>query len=141
MLIYFSDSSKEDSADQGELEFNLWINFYFPESSKAETEDNDDIDSINANKNPTVFLAETVQDEPMLINQTRPLDHHQQGLFQALLNDHTNICAKSQTRIGRTNLIKYQILTGDTAPIAQTPYRTNPKNWEFLRDEIIKMKE
>jgi hypothetical protein len=23
MLIYFSDSSKEDSADQGELEFNL----------------------------------------------------------------------------------------------------------------------
>ena len=35
MPIYFSDS-----ADQSELEFNPWINFYSPESSEAET-DND----------------------------------------------------------------------------------------------------
>jgi hypothetical protein len=141
MPIYFSDSSEEDSTDQGELEFNPWINFYSPESSEAETEDDDDVDSINANKNPAVFLAETVQDEPVPINQTGPLDHHQQELFQALLNDHSDICAKSQTRIGRTNLIRHRILTGDAAPIAQTPYRTNPKNREFLKNEIVKMEE
>src|SRR5688572_30664113 len=96
MLIYFSDSSEEDSADQDELEFNPWINFYSPESSEAETEDNDDINSINANKNLVIFLAETIQNEPTPINQTGPLDHYQQGLFQALLNDYTDICAKSR---------------------------------------------
>jgi len=39
------------------------------------------------------------------------------------------------------NLIKHQILTSDAAPIAQTPYRTNPKNREFLKNEIVKMEE
>jgi hypothetical protein len=141
MLIYFSDSSEEDSANQGELEFNPWINFYSPESSEAKTEDDDDIDSINVNKNPAIFLAKTVQDEPTPTNQTGPLDHHQQGHFQALLNNHTDICAKSQTRIRRTNLIKHQTLTAAAAPIAQTPYRTNPQTREFLRNEIIKMEE
>ena len=39
------------------------------------------------------------------------------------------------------NLIKHQILTGDATPIAQTPYRTDPKNREFLKKKIIKMEE
>ena len=142
MLIYFSDSSEEDSSDQSGLEFNPWINFYSPENSEAETDDDDNIDSINADKmNPAVFLAEVAHNEPISINQTGPLDHYQQGLFQSLLDDYTDICAKSQTRIGRTNLIKHRILTSDAAPIAQTPYRTNPKNREFLKNEIVKMEE
>ena len=50
MLIYFSNFFEKDSSDQSELEFNPQINFYSPENSKAKTDDDDNIDSMNANE-------------------------------------------------------------------------------------------
>ena len=69
------------------------------------------------------------------------MDVHQQQLFNNLLTSFRDICAKSQTEIGRTNLIKHKIYIGDARPISQAPYRINPKNKEFLKKEIVKMEE
>jgi len=68
-----------------------------------------------------------------------PLDAHQQTLFTNLLKEYKDLCAKSQTEIGRTDLVKHQIITGEAVPIAQQPYRVNPKNRDFLKQEIAKM--
>ncbi|CAB4405679.1 unnamed protein product [Rhizophagus irregularis] len=70
-----------------------------------------------------------------------PLIDHQQTQFQQVLNNNEDICAKSQTDIGRTGLIKHQIHTGDATPQARSPYRTNPKKKEFLREEIKKLEQ
>ena len=70
-----------------------------------------------------------------------PLDSHQQQLFQDLLQHHKNLCAKSQTEIGRTNIIKHKIEIGDARPISQAPYRLNPNNRMFLRNEIVNMEK
>ena len=70
-----------------------------------------------------------------------PLDYHQQNLFQQVLKEFEDICAKSQTRIGKTHVINHKILTGDAPPVAQPPYRMNPVKREFLKKEIVKMEE
>ena len=70
-----------------------------------------------------------------------PLDENQQANFRRLQEDYQDICAKSQTRIGRTHLVKHKIITGDARPIAQAAYRCNPKNMNFLREEITKMEK
>ena len=57
------------------------------------------------------------------------------------MEDYANICAASQTDIGRTNLITHRIHTGDAMPLSQSPYRCNPKNREFLRNEVTKMEK
>lgn len=59
----------------------------------------------------------------------RPLDFYQQNLFQQVLQEYEDICAKSQTRIGKIHVIIHKILTGDTGdvpPITQPLYRMNP---------------
>jgi hypothetical protein len=118
-----------------DLEFNLWKD-HIPENNIYE-KNNDD----REDKNPAVYLAATATKEEVPPLNLGPLDVHQQRLFQNLLMEHKDICAKSQTEIGRTNLIKHHIETGDAAPIYQPPYRINPKNKEFLQSEIVKMEE
>src|SRR6266480_1031472 len=89
-----------------------------------------------------VYLAQAqLEEEEKNDLHLGPLDLHQQQLFQQTLKDYIDICAKSQTEIGRTNIIKHRIITGDAAPIAQPPYRINPKNRDFLREEIVKMEK
>src|SRR5436309_310598 len=38
-------------------------------------------------------------------------------------------------------LLKHQINTGNSLPIAQKPYQTNPENAKFMNEEIKKMLE
>ena len=70
-----------------------------------------------------------------------PLTAHQQQLFNHLTQDYKDICARNQTDIGRTNITKHKILTGDATPISQAPYRINPQKKEFLRQEIANMEK
>ena len=137
-----SDNDESKSNNNSELEFNPWNNYYSPINSENDT-DEEEL-GINSNKiNPAVFLAETAEyaaDEEIIpFEQTGPLDYHQQQLFQDLLNEYVDICAKSQTEIGRTTEIKHRIYTGNAMPIAQKPYRTNPENAKFLNEELKKM--
>ena len=128
--IYFSDSSDDD------LEFNPWKDYVSPPPSDEEEEKEDDVE------NPAIYLAQ-VQPEEAPQNSVDlnlgPLDAHQQTLFTNLLKEYKDLCAKSQTEIGRTDLVKHQIITGEAVPIAQQPYRVNPKNRDFLKQEIAKM--
>jgi len=98
--------------------------------------------------NPAIYLAhaETTQKDQDEWNipqdlHVGPLTDHQQIQFQQLIGKNEDICAKSQTDIGRTGLIKHHVYTGDAEPLAKHPYRCNPKKWEFLKEEIKKLEE
>jgi hypothetical protein len=56
-----------------------------------------------------------------------------------VLGNFADICAKSQTEIGRTSEIKHRIYLERDAPIAQKPYRLNPENAKFLKGELQRM--
>ncbi|PKC51644.1 hypothetical protein RhiirA1_405416 [Rhizophagus irregularis] len=93
--------------------------------------------------NPAIYLAQAEVYSGEKVNpdlHLGPLDYHQQSQFQQLLSDYADICAKSQTEIGKTNVIKHKIITKDATPISQPPYRCNPKYREFLQGEITRMK-
>ena len=131
--VYFSDFSdySDTFEDIDDLEFNPWLN-HTPDI-EPELEETEEFD------NPAVYLANVASKEEVPTLNLGPLDEHQQRLFQKLMMDHKDICARSQTEIGRTNIIKHSIDTGDARPIYQTPYNTNPKNKAFLKEEIAKM--
>jgi predicted aspartyl protease len=70
--------------------------------------------------NPAVFLAETTNENIWKVKddlQVGPLDDNQQTSFQNLIDDYQDICALSQTKIGRTSLVKHSILTGNHDPV------------------------
>ncbi|PKB96130.1 hypothetical protein RhiirA5_302543, partial [Rhizophagus irregularis] len=126
----FSGYSTEES-----LEFNPWKNEVSPAHQNNEDEELEE-------SNPAIYLAQAEVYSREKVNpdlHLGPLDYHQQNQFQQLLSDYADICAKSQTEIGKTNVIKHKIITKDAAPISQPPYRCNPKYREFLQGEITRM--
>ena len=135
---YYLSSDEEEIEDI--LGFNPWTNVISPiyqleEKEPEETEP----EEIN---NSAIFLA---QSENVILQEQSeahvgPLENHQQLQFQQMLENNIDICAKSQTDIGKTNLIQHKIITHETTPITQSPYRCNMKNRTFLQEEITKMK-
>ena len=93
--------------------------------------------------NPASYLAEiqVLQVEASKKDSLNigPLDYSCQQLLEQTLHDYADICAASQTEIGRTTLIKHRILTEDATPIAQKPYRMNPENETFLNEEVKRL--
>jgi len=119
--VYFSDHhsvSSECSYESSEedLEFNLWVNVYSPEHTE-ESENETDTEEDN----PAVYLAQQVEnvEQNSLTLRLGPLNENQQANFHRLQEDYQDICVKSQTKIGRTHLVKHKIITGNTRPIAQ----------------------
>lgn len=130
-LNYNPWDEKEEIPDQYNLLEDI-LNDYLTEDDEDKTD------------NPALFLAQAEKGNEWNIQKdlhVGPLTDHQQTQFQQVLNNNEDICAKSQTDIGRTGLIKHQIHTGDAAPQARSPYRTNPKKKEFLREEIKKLEQ
>ncbi|GBB98862.1 hypothetical protein RclHR1_33420002 [Rhizophagus clarus] len=132
--LYYLDIWDSDSDD---LEYNPWMEMHSSDYSEEEEKSDDKNDG-----NSAVFLAE-VQEEnnssTVVRSNLGSLDHHQQTLFQSLMKKYEDNCAKSQTKIGKTHVIRHRILTGDAAPVAQPPYRMNLVKREFLKNEIVKM--
>src|SRR5436309_7491673 len=91
--------------------------------------------------NSAVYIAQVAEREEKKILNLGPLTTHQQQLFNSLTQEYRDICAKNQTDIEHTNIIKHKILTEDTAPISQVPYRMNPQKKEFLRQKIANIEE
>ena len=50
-----------------------------------------------------------------------------------------DIFAKGKNDLGRTNITKYDIDTGDTKPFKQRAYSTGPKEKQVIKEEIEKM--
>ncbi|GBC49993.2 retroviral-like aspartic protease 1 [Rhizophagus irregularis DAOM 181602=DAOM 197198] len=131
--IYMSDFSGYSTEES--LEFNPWENEVSPTHQNNEDEELEE-------SNPAIYLAQAEVYNGEKVNpdlHLGPLDYHQQSQFQQLLSDYADICAKSQTEIGKTNVIKHKIITKDATPISQPPYRCNPKYREFLQGEITRM--
>ena len=153
--IYYSDSI-DSSSDEGSLDYNPWADAHSPDYTKNTqeihlntpasivTEEEPEEELECETTNPATFIAElmtsqTEEEKPPV--GLGPLDYHQQQTFHQLLADYSDICAQSQTQIGKTTAIKHKINTGNSLPIAQKPYRTNPENAKFLNEEIKKMLE
>ena len=126
------DESKE--MDDEDYESAFYSNAKGPETSNK------------ASKNPAIYLAqmEEVKDQNEEWNlqqdlHTGPLDQHQHELFQQLLGENSDLCAKNQMDIGRTSILKHSINTGDASPQAQTFYKANPIRKQFIEKEIKEM--
>ncbi|HVH96330.1 MAG TPA: hypothetical protein VM682_05250, partial [Bacillus sp. (in: firmicutes)] len=61
--------------------------------------------------------------------------------MQKLLDKHQDIFAKDNNDLGRTNVAKHSIDTGDHKPIKQAAYRVNPHRKKIIEEEIQKMLE
>src|SRR5579859_60491 len=127
--VYFSDQS-EDFSD---IEYNSWQDYRPPVSES----DNPIAEELDKEPNPAAYLAQVDMAEEKKTLNLGPLTHHQQQHFQNLMAEYQDICARSQTDIGRTNITKHKILTGDHHPISQAPYRMNPHKRDFLKKEIV----
>ena len=85
------------------MKFKPWIN-HTPENSENEISKDE-----YEKENPAAFIAESAikLENPSL--NLGPLDHHQQKIFDSLLYEFKDICTKSQTEIGRINIIQHHI--------------------------------
>ena len=135
--IYYSETSSSDIED---LEYNPWRNYTPPLSPEPEMELTSDEESEEKD-NPAIYIAQVAEGEEKKTLNLGPLTAHQQQLFNNLTQEYRDICAKNQTDIGRTNITKHKILTGDATPISQVPYRMSPQKKEFLRQEIANMEK
>jgi hypothetical protein len=58
-----------------------------------------------------------------------------------LKQKYPQIIAHDITQLGKTSVIKHRIKTGDAEPIRQYPYTLSPRHSQFLKEEIVRMKE
>ena len=56
--------------------------------------------------------------------------------FAQLCNKYDDVFSKNNQDIGKTTLIEMEIDTGDSLPVAQSPYTLPLKHYEWVRKEI-----
>ena len=56
--------------------------------------------------------------------------------FAQLCNEYDDVFSKNNQDIGKTTLIEMEIDTGDSLPVAQSPYTLPLKHYEWVRKEI-----
>src|ERR1041385_5948886 len=59
--------------------------------------------------------------------------------FRKLIDEYKDIFTKDKNELGRTNIIKHSIDTGDEKPVKQGAYRMSQKEKEINKEEITKM--
>src|SRR5215204_3378126 len=71
--------------------------------------------------------------------EIKGLTLEQQEQLDGLIKEYENIFVKDKSELGRTNIIKHSIDTGEEKPIKQRPYRMSQKHKEINKEEIVKM--
>ena len=66
-------------------------------------------------------------------------NHDQREKVEGLVKKYEGIIMSSTGKLGRTNLVKCEINTGDHPPIAQKPYTVNDQKRKMINEEIEKM--
>ena len=61
--------------------------------------------------------------------------------FEQLCDEYNDIFSKNNQDIGKTTLIEMEIDTGDSLPVAQSPYTLPLKHYEWVRKEIETLKK
>jgi hypothetical protein len=112
--VYYSGLSSDEEEPEDILGFNPWANETSPKYDQNSEEDN----------NPAIYiaLAENTPWDKKKDLHVGPLDDHQQQQFQNLIQNNYDICAASQTDIGRTDLIQHTVHTGDVLPFHTKAY-------------------
>ena len=63
----------------------------------------------------------------------------QRQQLENLLKQYEDIFANNENELGRTNIVKHEIDTGDHKPIKQVAYKVNPHKKKIIEEEIGKM--
>src|SRR5207244_2531133 len=67
------------------------------------------------------------------------VEKEQENEIRRLIEKYKEICAISSTKLGKTNVVKHKINTGDHKPIAQKQFRADKKRRRIIKEEINKM--
>src|SRR6266511_941893 len=67
------------------------------------------------------------------------VEEEQENKIRRLIEKYKEICAISSTKLGKTNVVKHKINTGDHEPIAQKQFRADKKRRTIIKEEVDKM--
>jgi len=67
------------------------------------------------------------------------IEKEQENEIRKLIGKYREICAISSTKLGKTNIVKHKINTGNHKPIAQKQFRADKKRRRIIKEEINKM--
>ena len=67
------------------------------------------------------------------------VEEEQENEIRRLIEKYKEICAISSTKLGKTNVVKHKINTGDHEPIAQKQFRADKKRRTIIKEEVDKM--
>src|SRR5438445_110649 len=67
------------------------------------------------------------------------VEEEQENEIRRLIKKYKEICAISSTKLGKTNVVKHKINTGDHEPIAQKQFRADKKRRTIIKEEVNKM--
>jgi transposase InsO family protein/predicted aspartyl protease len=148
------DTKTQDAAVQvmnlGNSEVKLPTGFTM---GQCESISNDYIEEMNTSGDISNFVRSlsdlqnqsetTVPDHVVELfeKSSTQLSQEEKCRLAALLNKYQNVFAKSKTDLGRTNLVKHTINTGNTHPIKQAPRRQPIERRDVERKEIEDMLE
>ncbi|XP_052711068.1 uncharacterized protein LOC128185532 [Crassostrea angulata] len=93
----------------------------------------------DTNIEPAVDTSFTNYVKPLWDSCTKNLSKEQQELVRDLLQKHIKVFAKSETDLGKTNIVSHKINTGDARPIKQQPRRIPLHKKEAAREEVQRM--
>lgn len=85
----------------------------------------------------TQFLNEEYKESTT--NKSSDLTESQQQQLDQLLGEYQDIIANEDNPPGRTKLVTHSIVTNETLPIKQRPYRLSPAEHEFVGKELDHM--
>jgi len=69
----------------------------------------------------------------------KELNEKQNKIIKTLIEKYRDICSIEGTKLGRTNIVKHRINTGNNEPIKSQPYKTNQEKKRIIKEEIDKM--
>ena len=102
------------------------------------TDDNIQVSSIETEPSREKQPDVGVPDVPIDLSDT-DLTETQKGQLQKLINEYRDIFALSPQELGRTNLVKHTINTGDAPPVRMRPYRVPEAQKERIENCIDDM--
>ena len=112
----------------------------------AEVLDASEINPVEQNKqdeqdesSQEINVASHVELDPAMKIQKADLSHvpeHQKNLIEQLIERNSDLFSKSETDLGRTDLVTMKIDTRDSTPIKQRPYRLPFSQRQMVEDHI-----
>src|SRR5579862_411424 len=69
------------------------------------------------------------------------IDKEKEVKLRELIGKYKDICMVEGMELGKTNIVKHKVNTGNNEPIAQKPYKANDEKREVIKKEIEKMLE